>query len=300
MAKIGTPECVSPAGSKCGEGAVWHDSQQVLYFCDINRFLIHRYDPKQRTLKSWFFEQPATALALTDRDDTLAVALGSGVILWQPESDTRKDYLFRLNGWPKVRLNEGRVDPRGSFWVGSMRNNVNPDGSPGEAGGKDGVLYRVDPDGTATEWKSQIGISNTMTWSPDQKRFYFADTLANAVRVYDYDSNTGAISNERPFFVDFPRGAPDGSVMDSDGYLWNCRHGGSCIVRIAPDGTIDRVIEMPVKNITTCVFGGPELKTLYVTTAAIDADASERFAGGLFAIETDVRGLPVNRFRVGG
>ncbi len=94
------------------------------------------------------------------------------------------------------------------------------------------------------------------------------------------------------------RGVPDGSAIDADGYLWNCRYGGGCILRIAPDGSLDCIIEMPVTNITTCCFGGPELSTLFITTARAGAPAGERLAGGLFKIETSVRGLPENRFRI--
>jgi sugar lactone lactonase YvrE len=296
MTTVGEPVCVAPAGDKCGEGAVWHETENVLYWCDINRFLIHRYDPTEQSVRSWFFDEVVSAIALTDRDDTLAVALGSRLILWKPNSDHRKDYIFRLEGWPAVRLNDGRVDPRGSFWLGSMRNNVNSDGSSGEAGGTDGKLYRVDPDGNITEWRHDIGIANTLAWSPDRRRFYSADTLANAVRVYSYDARTGDIADEQPFLMNFARGLPDGSATDSEGYLWNCRYDGGCIVRIAPDGTVDRVIEMPVSKITTCTFGGPELRTLYVTTASNAAPPHERLAGGLFAIETEVSGQRENRF----
>lgn len=300
MAKIGKPVCAAPTGDRCGEGAVWHEGENALYWCDINRFLIHRFDQRDRHVKAWLFDEPVTALALTDRDDTLAVALGSGLILWQPERDIRQNHRFHLPGWPRVRLNDGRPDPRGSFWVGSMRNNVNPDGSVGEDGGTDGVLFRIDADGAITEWRRDIGISNTLTWSPSADRFYFADTLENEVRVYDYDKETGAIGQERPFLKDFPRGKPDGSAMDAAGYLWNCRYGGGCIVRVAPDGGVDRVIDMPVTNITTCTFGGPDLTTLYITTASNGAGANERLAGSLFVIETDVKGQRENRFRAHG
>lgn len=297
MAKISEPVCVAPTGDRCGEGAVWHEAEGAVYWTDINRFLIHRYDVTDRTVKSWLFNEPVTALALTDRDGTIAAALGSKTILWKPESDSREEYHFQLPGWPYVRLNDGRADPRGSFWVGSMRNNVGPDGSAGEAGGTDGVLYRIDASGAITEWRRDIGISNTLTWNPAQDKFYFADTLENEVRVYDYDKSTGSIGNDKPFFKDFARGKPDGSAMDAEGYLWNCRYGGGCIVRVSPDGQIDRVIDMPVTNITTCIFGGPDLTTLYVTTAAAGVGANERLAGSLFAIETDVKGQPENRVK---
>jgi sugar lactone lactonase YvrE len=279
---------------------VWHETEQAVYWTDINRFLIHRLDARDKSVKSWFFDEPVTTLVLTDKDDTLAVALGSKVIFWEHGTDERRDHGFLLDGWPSVRLNDGRADPRGSLWVGSMRNNVNSDGSAGESGGTDGVLARIDPDGSMTPCKRTIGISNTLAWSPDRTRFYFADSLANTIWNYRYDEKTGSISNERVFFQGFERGLPDGSTTDSEGYLWNCRYGGKCIVRVAPDGSIDRIIEMPVSNVTSCTFGGPDYKTLFITTAASGAPAGERLCGGLFTLRTDTPGQHENRFRVFG
>lgn len=275
---------------------VWHEAHAAAYWTDINRFLIHRFTPADHNVRSWFFEEPVTALALTNRDDVLAVVLGSRVILWEPEADRRRNHTFEFEGWPQVRLNDGRADPRGSLWVGSMRNNVNADGSSGEGGGQDGILYRIDPDGGTTIHRRNVGISNTLAWSPDRRRFYFGDSLANIIWSYDYDPQTGNISNESPFLENFPRGLPDGSTVDSLGYLWNCRFYGACIVRVAPNGKIDRIIEMPVRNVTTCTFGGSDRKTLYITTASTEAAPSDRLAGGLFTLESDAPGQPENRF----
>lgn len=297
---IAKPICAAATGDVCGEGAVWHAEHEALYWTDINRFLVHRLSPKDQCVRTWFFEEPVTAVALTDRPEVLVVVLGSCVILWEPDTDIRRSPVFRLDGWPKVRLNDARPDPRGSLWLGSMRNNVNPDGSSGEAGGRDGALFRLDPNGEVKIWRQDIGIANTLAWSPDHRHFYFGDTPANTIWMYDYDSETGVIANERPFFKNFARGLPDGSTVDSDGYLWNCRFFGGCIVRVAADGKIDRIVEMPVKNITTCTFGGPNRKTLYVTTARIEAPAGDRLAGSLYAIATDVAGQPECRFRALG
>jgi sugar lactone lactonase YvrE len=294
------PVCVAPTGDHCGEGAVWHAAHGAVYWADINRFLIHRFTVADQCVRTWFFDEPVTAIALTDRDDVLVVALGSSVILWQPASDIRHEPMFRVEGWPKVRLNDGRADPRGSFWVGSMYNNVLADGSTREIVGKHGTLYRIDPDFRTTVHRREIGCSNTLGWSPDRRRFYFADSNANTMWAYDYDQATGAIANETDFFTGFERGLPDGSTVDAHGYLWNCRYDGGCIIRVAPNGDIDRVIEMPVSKITTCTFGGADLKTLFVTTACVAAPANERLAGGLFAIQCDVSGQAENKFRVFG
>ena len=292
--------CAAPIGNVCGEGAVWHAAENAVYWVDINRFLIQRFEPATASVRSWIFGEPVTALSLTDRDDVLLVVLGSKVILWEPSTDTRHEPLFKYDAWPAVRLNDARSDPRGSLWVGSMRSNIAADGSAIEFGGTDGVLLRLDPDGKTSVWRRDIGISNTMAWSPDRRHFYTGDSIANVIWVFDYDQATGAISNERPFLEGFTRGLPDGSAMDSEGYLWNCRYYGNCVVRVAPDGRIDRVVEMPVQNITTCCFGGEDLTTLYVTTASAHAPLGDRLAGSLFSIRTGVKGQPENRFRMQG
>ncbi len=295
---ISEPVCLAPANDVCGEGVVWHAGHRAAYWTDINRFLIHRFTPADECVRTWLFEEPVTALTLTDRDDALAVVLASKVILWEPRSNRRSAPIFALDGWPGVRLNDARVDPRGSLWIGSMRNNVNSDGSTCAAGGRDGALYRLDPDRRVSQWCRDIGIANTLAWSPDQRRFYFGDTLRNVIWEYDYDAAAGSISNSRPFLQGFDRGLPDGSCVDAQGYLWNCRYYGGCIVRVAPSGKIDRIIDMPVQNITTCAFGGPDGKTLFVTSARSEETPHDRLAGGLFAIRTDAGGQEENRFPV--
>jgi sugar lactone lactonase YvrE len=289
---------VAPTGDRCGEGPVWHEAQASLYWTDINRFLIHRFTPANQTVRSWVFDEPVTALSLTSDDNVLAVVLGSSVILWDPERHTRIKTIFKLDTWPQVRFNDARTDPRGSLWLGSMRNNVRPDGSPGEAGGKEGALYRLDANGRVTKCRSDIGIANTVAWSPDHRNFYFGDSLANIIWRFDYDPETGNISNETPFLTNFERGSPDGSAVDAEGYLWNCRYYGGCIVRVAPNGKISEVVEMPVSNITSCTFGGQDRTTLFIMTAAINAPPHERLAGSLYALKTDVQGQAENRFGV--
>lgn len=291
-------KCLVPSGDKCGEGAVWSTDENAVYWTDVTRFLIHRFDLASSSLQSWFFDEPVVAISLTSKPGQMLVALASRLVNWWPATDQRTDFGFALQGYPRVRFNDGRSDPAGNFWVGSMKNNVLPDGELGEAGKGEGVLYRVDPAGAVTEWRQGLGISNTLCWSPDARSFYFADTLENEIRVYDYDKASGEISNERPFLTGFARGHPDGSAIDSEGYLWNCRFGGGCILRLAPDGSVDRVVEMPVQNATTCTFGGPDLKTLFITTASIISPPGNRLAGSLFALDVEVPGMAENKFRI--
>jgi sugar lactone lactonase YvrE len=135
-------------------------------------------------------------------------------------------------------------------------------------------------------------------WSPDQKTFYCGCSVDNVIYAYDYNPADTSIKNRRPFIAEVERGSPDGSAMDAEGYLWNCRFFGGCIMRFSPTGELDTVIEMPVSNITNCAFGGPDLRTLYVTTAALHAPPGEELAGALFSIQTDVQGLETGRFRL--
>ncbi len=287
--------CVAPVGDQCGEGAVWSAEERALYWTDVNRFLVHRWDADSDAVRFWRFDEPVVALSLTDRAGVMLVALGSRLLLWRPETDARGDHGFRLPGWPRVRLNEGCADPAGRFWVGTMKNNVLPNGDDGATAPGEGVLYRVASDGGASEHAHGIGISNTLCWSPDRRRLYFGDTMANVIRVWDYDLATGDIANPRPFLADYPRGGPDGSAMDSAGRLWNCRYGGGCVVRVAPDGGIEGTVELPVPNITTCAFGGPDLRTLFITTARGPRVPGDRLAGGLFSVPVDVPGQAENR-----
>ena len=272
------PECVAPVGDRCGEGVMWHTSDASVFWCDVLRFLIHRFDPVKKTVQSWQFEVPVVGLAPTQSPDVLVVALGDRVVLWNWVLDTPIKTLFTLGTWPAVRINEARADPLGHFWIGTMKNNVLPNGELCQGGPGMGELLRIAPDLSVTRWRADIGIANTLCWAKDRLHFYFGDTLANTLRVYDYDPN-GDVSNEQAFFTGFSRGLPDGSAIDVDGYLWNCRFGGACIVRIAPSGAIDRVIEMPEENITSCCFGGPDMKSLYVTTAAFNRRSGDRLAG---------------------
>ncbi|MCB1486528.1 MAG: SMP-30/gluconolactonase/LRE family protein [Bauldia sp.] len=295
----GNPQIVAEVGDRVGEGIVWIAEESAAYWTDMTRFLVHRWSAGDHSVSTWEFEEPVVALARTDRPGILLAALGSRLILWRPSDGQRMDHGPEIPGWPRVRFNDGRPDPAGNFWVGSMWNNISPQGQVSEVPTAEGVLYRVDGNGEMTEFKRDIGISNTVCWSPDGGRFYFADTLANRIWSYDYDVRNASISNEREFFSGFARGLPDGSCVDSAGYLWNCRFGGGCVVRIAPDGTIDRVVEMPCKNVTTCTFGGDALTTLLITTANPEGSDGGS-AGHLFALEVDAPGLPERSYRVRG
>jgi sugar lactone lactonase YvrE len=286
-------ECAVPAGDICGEGAVWHPEQGALYWTDVNRFLLHRYLPSAKTTESWLFNEPVISVNLTTEIDRLLLVLATQIGFWTPTKHPQFEIIHMLPTAPEMRFNDAKVDPRRSLWVGTMRNNVGPGGENLDVEFSDAVLYRLDPDGLVTEWMHGIGISNTVAWSPDHSTFYFGDTIANAIYSFAYDRETGAISTRRPFLVGYEQGLPDGSAMDANGCLWNARPHASCLARIRPDGNIDCLVPLPILKPTTCAFGGPDLQTLFITSARSD----ERLSGGLFSLRSDVPGHPVNRFR---
>ena len=293
---VGTPECVAPVANLCGEGAVWHPQEQALYWTDINGFLIHRWHSPSGQVKTWTFSEPVTALTLTARDEILLVALASRVILWQPSLNKHDNTVFRLPDYPEARCNDARVDPAGVLWIATMQNNVASDGMPLPIDKRLGCLLALTADGVSHTWRTDLRIGNTIAWSPDSRFMYTADTLADEIHRYEWKSDS-SLTNETLWFKGTGHGLPDGSAMDSEGFLWNCRHGGGCILRLAPSGDVDRVVAMPVRNPTTCTFGGADDTTLYVTSARLD-DPDHPLAGGLFSIETNVRGLSSNRFRL--
>ena len=276
---------------------MWHPAHNAVYWTDVNRGLLHRLLLSSNHLQTWEFDEPVVALTLTTNPEELLVVLGGHILLWNPERDRRDTILYMLPQWPATRCNDARVDPAGTLWFGTMQNNVAADGSTREVTEHIGQLISLDAHGVVKTWQSGVGISNTIAWSPTDDLMYFGDTLRNEISVYDYDKSAQQISRRRVFSEGFDRGLPDGSAMDVEGFLWNCRYGGGCIVRLAPDGTVDLIIDTTVPNPTTCAFGGPDWKTLYFSSAGEGTQRGGVEDGGLFSMRTHVAGLPATSFR---
>jgi sugar lactone lactonase YvrE len=192
------------------------------------------------------------------------------------------------------RLNDGRCDPAGRFWVGSMFD-------PASAGKATGLLHRVEPDGTAVTVRSAIGVANGLAFAPDGRTMYFADTHRDTVWAYDYDVDTGQATNERVFLDVGPLpGRPDGACVDEAGCYWIACVMGGMVLRVTPAGAVDRRIRVPVEKPTMPAFGGPGLSTLFITTigggGSHQVDPTQPDAGGLFAVEAGVSGLLEPRF----
>jgi sugar lactone lactonase YvrE len=289
--------CVASTNDFCGEGAVWHPQDDAVFWTDINRFLLHRYGVKTGEVETWKFEQPVTAVVLTTTPEQVGLILGGRVILWDIRRHRTVATLFELPHWPEARCNDARVDPSGVLWVGTMQNNVASDGGDLPVTEFVGQLISLNAGGGGKLWRTGMGIENTMAWSPDATQMYFADTLRNQIYRCAFDASASRIGTAEIFAEGFARGLPDGSSMDAEGYLWNCRHGGGCVFRFAPDGTVAEVIDTPAKNPTTCTFGGKDWKTLYITSAGESAPVAGG-GGSLFAMEVETPGLPATLLRL--
>jgi sugar lactone lactonase YvrE len=185
-------------------------------------------------------------------------------------------------------MNDGEVDPSGRFWAGTME--------LGAAPGR-GSLYRLGPRGEVTRVLAGVSISNGLGWSPDERTLYYIDSPTQRIDAYDYDRSSGAIANRRTVAeIDPASGLPDGLAVDAEGCLWVALWGGSSLHRYTPDGRLDRAVALPVSQVTSCAFGGPDLDELYVTSAWVGLEEREPAAGGLFRLRPGVRGLPARRF----
>ncbi len=286
-----TVECVVDARNKLGEVPVWDVREEVLYWVDIEGRLLQRFTPATGKVERWDMPERIACFALR-QGGGLIVAFASGIALYDLATG-RIDWIARPEAHiPTNRFNEGKCDRKGRFWAGTMDDRL---------AAHSGALYRVDADLSVHKVLDGIGISNSIVWSLENDAFYFADTLDAAIFRFDYDHAGGSISNRRTI-VDLKGTGigPDGSTIDSEGFLWNAQWDGWRVARYAPDGRLDRIVELPVQRPTSCMFGGPDLKTLYVTSAIWDLTAddleAQPQAGGLFALDVGVGGVPEPRF----
>ncbi|RUQ39002.1 SMP-30/gluconolactonase/LRE family protein, partial [Micrococcus sp. HSID17228] len=179
------------------------------------------------------------------------------------------------------------------LWLGTMQNNIGEHGEDLPITRRSGGLFRIDADAQVTPLLRGLGIPNTLLWNEEGTQVHFGDSLDGMLYQYSIQPD-GQLAAPQVWFGPHSRGGPDGSAMDAEGYLWNARWDGSCLLRLTPTGEVDRIIELPVSRPTSCVFGGPNLTTLYITSAASPLD--HPLDGALLAIEVDVPGTPCHRF----
>ena len=284
--------CVLDAKSVLGEGPLWDVGEQGLYWVDIKRRLIHRFDPVTGEDKSWSTPEDVGSLAVREQGG-LVVALKSGFHFYNLETGEAVSLALPQGQPGNNRFNDGKPDRLGRFWAGSM-----DDHEKSPTGG----LFRLDKNLECKQMVDGIICSNSLCWSPDNRVMYYADSWQRTIWAWDFELETGAIRDRR-VFVEVPPsdGVPDGGTVDAEGFIWVALWGGWQVVRYDPVGRVHRSVKVPVARPTCPMFGGPRLDTIYLTSASIglpDPELKKQpLAGGLFAFEPGVPGLPEVRFR---
>ncbi|WP_416668981.1 SMP-30/gluconolactonase/LRE family protein [Egbenema bharatensis] len=283
-------EMVLDARARLGECPLWDAENQQLYWVDIYGHRVHQFNPATGDDRFWDVEEVVGPIAIAGEHRLIMAQRSRTAFL-----DTQTGAIDVINSVeadkPDNRFNDGKCDSRGRFWFGSMSEADEPEAS----------LYRYDPDGSLHVMETGLTISNGLGWSPDDKTFYLTDSPSQKIYAYDYDAETGEISNCRDH-VDL-RGEeffPDGLAIDTAGCIWSAMWDGWCVIRFDPNGQEMLRVEMPVQRPTCCIFGGEQMTDLYITTASVGLSQKEiqqSFqAGNLFRVRTDVPGLPSHSF----
>lgn len=282
-------------GNTLGEGVLWDADRARLWWTDIQERQLLRYDPATRALERFALPERLGSFGFVAGDGRIVAAFESGFALYHPDSG-RIEWLARpAHDGPDIRFNDGRVDRQGRFWAGTM---IEKGGVPR------GKLYCLQGGGEARAQATDIGISNSLCFSPDGRGVYFADTPTRTIFRFDLDPASGTLSNRR-IFAQTPEGAfPDGANVDSEGFVWSAHWGAGRVVRYAPSGEVDATIETPASQPTCVAFGGEHLDLLFVTSAreGLDEAALQRqpHAGDVFVYKLAARGLLDPRYVVQG
>ncbi len=270
-----------------GEGPLWSARHHALFWVDINNHLVLK---KGITgpVETWRFDEPVSAFAQLPGSDDFMLSSSTGLRRWSPKTHTSKLILPVEDQNPITRSNDARTDRKGGFWISSMGRNA-------EKGA--GSLYRFFK-GELAKIASNLTIPNSLCFSPDGKIAYFSDTVTSQIIKWPLNPKTGLPDGPAEVFTDISgtEFGPDGSVVDAEGYLWNAQWGGYRVVRYKPDGTVDRIVEIDASQASCPAFGGPDYKTLFITTARENLSdeqlAKQPLAGSVFAIPIDTPGLP--------
>jgi xylono-1,5-lactonase len=282
--------CIWDAKAELGEGAFWHEQEQAFYWVDIIRSQLHRYRQSsdgESQKESWDFPGSLSSVIACSEGGLLAT-FANGVAHIDVDTGEVTELHNIESELANNRFNDGCADTRGNYWFGSM-DNLQSNNS--------GNFYRLRATGEITQITqfNDICITNGPTFSADGLWGYFTDTVAGKIfRVGVCDTG---INGDPELHIEFGEGDghPDGMCTDSEGFLWVCHWGGARVTRFNPAGEVDRVVSLPVPNVTKCAFGGPDLKTLYITTAATGLSEQEKthapLAGGVFTIELEQQGF---------
>lgn len=271
--------------AELGEGPLWDVGRQCLWFVDIMRGHVHRFDPATKKDLIHEIGQPVGALAIAEKG-FLVCAVRDGFAFLDPESGAVVPFVGVEKDLPRNRMNDGNVDARGRFWAGTM----SMDGVRNA-----GALYCLAPDGVVTQHLTGVTTSNGIDWSADSALMYYIDTGEPRIDLFDFDLDRGAISNRRPFVsIDPADGKPDGLIVDAEDHVWVALWRGGQVRRYSPRGELLLTIRLPTPLTTKPAFGGADLADLYVTSAYIQLTTEEHAkslsAGALFRLAPGVRG----------
>lgn len=285
--------CVLDVCAELGECPVWSAEEQALYWVDILAPSLNRFDPASGTNHSWPMSEAIGSFGLREQGGAV-VALKSGFYLFDFDSGELSFIINPEQDWPGTRFNDGKVSPDGRFWAGTM--------DDVKLSRPIGSLYRLNPDGSCRRMVEGLIVSNGLAWSADGRTLFHSDSKGKTLYAYDYDPASGDIANRR--VVARPgeeTGRPDGGATDVEGYYWSAGISAGVLNRWAPDGRLDRQIKLPCAAPTCVAFGGPDLKTLYITSTRHGLPdeklAASPLSGSIFALDVGVAGVPVAKFK---
>jgi sugar lactone lactonase YvrE len=287
------PRCIWAAGAALGEGTLWSVRQQALYWVDILGCQLHRYHPATQAKQSWTFDEEISAVAERASGPGLLVTLRQCFAFFDPDTGSLERLQAPEPERTGNRFNDGKCDAQGRFWGGTMDFDCKT---------ASGALYRLTPEGECTRMADGYTVTNGPTWSLDGRTLYFNDTVQGHVHAFDFDSADGTLGPRRLWREFEPGdGFPDGMTTDAAGRLWIAHWGASSVSCHHPvSGEELGRVTLPTSHITNCAFGGPDLKTLFISSACTGLDAAqlaaEPLAGGLFCVDTDSPGLPAPLF----
>ena len=279
--------------AQLGEGAFWNYKTQEFYWVDIEGKQLHIYNPKSKTNRSLEVPSRIGTVVPSEVKDEAIVALQDGIYRMNTQNGELKLLSDVESDITTNRFNDGKCDPSGRLWVGSMGLSQKQ---------YEANLYMVNEKGEATLKKDSVTISNGIVWTKDKSTMYYIDTPTLEIKAYDYDDASGEISNERiAVRVNDSLGFPDGMTIDENDNLWVALWNGNAVVNYDPKtGTVLSKVNVPAHNVTSCAFGGPNLDILYITSSSLDmteAEATEfPLAGSLFKVKLKVKGVEAHFF----